>query len=926
MKKRIKFRLRNDLAIPFRISVIICLLCASFSYYLFHTNFFRALSKLGEEPIATITFKYKTAERKFLERVVWDRLRQNSPVYNGDMIHTADLSEATVWFTDGTTLDLAENTMAQVFLHGDGTLGADLEQGSASVDSSADGKGLLLTSEKVQVSVKAGSSLSAEKKDDNSVAFSLQRGNAELASGESVRAGESILVSDEGQTSEAAFTMLSPVRNQKFLYYTEDLYTVNFAWKGSLPKSDLALQIAKDKEFNTIIQNINASGINEISVSLPKGIYYWRVSDIGGEMSQGRGNQFSSGKFQIIQSLKPELVVPVENFSYTYRKQSPSVRFIWRESEAATAYSFAVSKSPDMKNPIIEQRSSSSSIIISTLPQGIYYYQITPFYIINRVGLANPSKIGSFRIERQGELTAPVLVSPINAAFVDKTKHNENLSWRMDEESVTYRILVSRNQNLSNPIISRETGENYIPLSSSDLKNLRDGEYFWAVTQIDSEGNVSPRSEIRSFYAVTGEIEQRTIFPPEGYSIWKPLLSDTRFTWKTNLELMQYIQLATDKEFKNIVFDSETAGNSFSGANLDYGEYYWRVTTKDENFSRATPPKHLTVVGEIPAPKILEPSVSKKAVARPTEPCKFVWNDPENAGYYRIKIYRGESEKPVYDENFITGSEVFVDVEKFEEGRYRWEIQSYLYETETSSRRSSMLSESEFQLRKIRPVTLSSPKNGTKIGGWEAIENPPVLRWASRENYSKAQLVLSKKSGIEASEKVFNQTSYSQKLPPLSSGTYEWTVNALTYDELDISATQKYSFTVEEIPPFPAPENARTATTSVFNAAYLRQSPYIVFEWKTVPRAQGYILEILRKKTVMHREIISDANATSFKYTDLSKLAKGDFTWTVKAVQLAEDKKEILIDGIPARNTFTIDYTINAGGGKRQKKGELYAQ
>lgn len=154
MKKRTKFRLRNDLAAQFRISIFLCFLGALTSYYLFHTSFFKALSKLGEEPIATITFKYKTAERKFLERVVWDRLRQNSPVYNGDTIHTAELSEATVWFTDGTALELAENTMAQVFLHSDGTLLADLGEGTATVDSSESGNGLTLTAANVQLNVK----------------------------------------------------------------------------------------------------------------------------------------------------------------------------------------------------------------------------------------------------------------------------------------------------------------------------------------------------------------------------------------------------------------------------------------------------------------------------------------------------------------------------------------------------------------------------------------------------------------------------------------------------------------------------------------------------------------------------------------------------------------------------------------------------
>ena len=137
MKKKTRFKLKNDLVVPFRIAVLICLTGAAVNYLLFHNSFFKALSKLDEEPIATITFKYKNAERKFLDRVLWDRLKQESPVYNGDTIHTAENSEATVYFQDGTILELLENTMAQVFLHTSGFCEAQLEKGNASVDLSS---------------------------------------------------------------------------------------------------------------------------------------------------------------------------------------------------------------------------------------------------------------------------------------------------------------------------------------------------------------------------------------------------------------------------------------------------------------------------------------------------------------------------------------------------------------------------------------------------------------------------------------------------------------------------------------------------------------------------------------------------------------------------------------------------------------------
>ena len=879
---------------------------------------------MDEEPIATITFKYKTAERKFLERVVWDRLRQNSPVYNGDIIHTADLSEATVWFVDGTTLDLAENTMAQIFLHGDGMLSADLEKGSLTVDSAEESKGMILTSHKVQVSVKAGSSLSATKSEENSVTLSLKKGTAEFENGESVAAGESVVVAD-GIKSKPALTVLSPLPNEKFLYYDEEPLAVDFSWASNFQDADLTLQISGDKNFKQLVQNVNATGLDKLSVKLPKGIYYWRIS--GTDKEKNEEIKFFTGKFQIIQSLKPELIVPVNDFSYTYRRQTPSVRFIWRESEAASAYNFAVSKNPDMTAPVIEKRSSTSSIIISTLGEGTWYYQVTPYYVINRTGLANPSIVGSFRIEQRGELLSPQLVAPVNGAFINKNREFEILSWRMDEEFATYKVMISKDRNLTSPIISKDNVENYVSLSQDELKKLKDGEYFWAVTQTDSEGNVSPRSAVHSFYAASGEIEQRTVFPPDNYKIWQPLLEDMRFTWKTNLNLTQYFQIAADKDFNDIKFEVESSGSSYPGTVLDYGEYWWRITTKDETFRMATPAKKIYVVEELSAPKIDCPSSLKKAVVRPEEPCLFSWEDSKGADYYRIRLYRSGSTEVIYDENFITDTHIEVDVKDLEEGRYRWEIQAFTGESELTSRRSSQLAETDFILRKIRPIVLDTPVNGQVIGGWEAIENPPVLKWTSREQYDSARLVLKKISGIEAGEKIFIKTNLIQQLPALSSGIYEWTVTASSLDGYDISAADSYSFTVEEIPPFPAPEKARTEKTSYFNGSYLRKTPYIVFEWEKVPRAQGYVIEIMDKKNkTVFREIIDDAEATSYKYENLVNLSKGDFTWKVRGVVLTDDKKEILIDGIPAENKFTIDYAINSAGGKRKKKGELYAQ
>ncbi len=882
--------------------------------------------KLDEDPIATITFKYKTAERKFLDRVIWDRLRQNSPVYNGDTIHTAEFSEATVWFDDGTTLDLAENTMAQVFLHDDGMHGAELTSGTANIESVEGGKGFSFSSSNVQVSVKAGTRLSAERVEDSTVNLSVQRGDAVLNSGETLTEGKAVTVID-GVASAPLFSVVSPVQNQKFLYFSEEQYTVDFEWQSSEVISDLELKISTDKRFKNIVKTVKAADINKTSVELSKGTYYWQLSGTGSEEKHHKEIETCSGKFQVIQSLKPELVIPVNDYNYTYRKQNPSIRFIWDSSEAATAYNFIVSRNSDMSSPLVAQRSSSPSIIISTLGAGTYYYQVTPYYVVNHAGLQNPSDMGRFTIEQRDELKAPVLVSPGDKEFVDKTKDKTILSWQMENESVTYSINVSRQKNLSSPVISRETRDNYITLTSSEIKKLSDGEYYWGVSQTDSEGNKSELSSIRSFYALNGEIEQRTVFPPDNYVLWKPLVSDTRFTWKTNLNLMQYIQIASDRDFTNIVFDSETSGTSYSGANLENGEYYWRITTKDQNFIRGTAAKKLTVVPELSAGKIIAPTVVRRAVVRPSEPCTFSWEENKEADYYRIKIYKAGSDKVLYDQNFISDNHIEVEVDKFEEGTYRWELQAYAYESDKASRRSSMLSESNFVLRKIRPAKLLSPSNGQSFGGWDAIDNPPLLKWSSYERYSKANIVLVKKSGLDVGERIYIQDGYQQQLPALSAGEYEWYVNAYTLDDLDITSDVRYSFTVEEIPPFAAPENVKTAGGDYFDSSYLRKTPYIVFKWKEVAHADSYVLEIFGKKNkLLFTQFLTGNKTTEYKLDNLSDFAKGDFTWSVKAVLLDEEKKRILIDGIPGKGKFTINYSLNKNGGKRKKQGDLYAE
>src|SRR5574344_1026593 len=80
------------------------------SLYLFFYDLNSSSIRTDKTKIATVNYKYKVAQRKFNDRVLWERVQQNSPLYDGDTVRTADLALATIYFSDGAVIELNENT------------------------------------------------------------------------------------------------------------------------------------------------------------------------------------------------------------------------------------------------------------------------------------------------------------------------------------------------------------------------------------------------------------------------------------------------------------------------------------------------------------------------------------------------------------------------------------------------------------------------------------------------------------------------------------------------------------------------------------------------------------------------------------------------------------------------------------------------
>lgn len=889
MQKKIKLPLRET------IFVFVCLLCSAFSIERFWNALNATLSK-NETPIATISFKYKTAQRKFLNDLIWDRLRQESPVYEGDTIRTAPLSEAKVTFLgdNENVLDLQENTMVRISLKGEKPE-INIAGGQVSVQT---GRivGVTIINGEAVVDVEADSQIEAAGLDGGVLNVALQKGNASLTALEgkvSLEQGKSTDVSSGGAVARKHLSVQSPSLNQKFLNFTEDDFSVPFKWDCDSEK--VVLELSDSKNFSKIAYSKEFSDLSEGDANIPSGTWYWRLTTQA-DSANGFPSERASGKFSVLYSPAPTLIAPKQDFSVSFRHKKPSIRFSWTQAERASSYEIKIADNPAMENPVIQQRQVNTSCIISSMNEGTWYWTVTPYYVMNKIGLALPSKTGVFKITKDAELLPPTLISPSDSSVVStkvqtrgkSTFKKINFSWKDDPESELYEFKLWNRGSQGNPLVHWSGKVNYFTLNPANYEMPNDN-YYWQVTMTDSEGNYT-QSEIREFYAIDADLEQRTLFPPDNYHVAATRTMDLRYSWKTNIPTASILQIARDEKFNNIVFSQETTNSSINGRNLADGTYFWRISASIGDVTLNTQPKTLMVEPPMEAPENIVPYNNGRAIVRPNTPFEFRWKTVEGADYYQFKIAKlNDPDTILFEQNFIEPASAStvslkVDLENFEETNYIWIIQGHREESTLYSRASGYSSEHAFQLKQLKPITLTFPAQGETIDGAQAVRNPGNFGWASVDTPAETELVIYRDfiddANLVASIK---NPSEVQKMPVLYEGTYYWKVLGRTYDDLDISSVENRSLIITAIPKLSAPQMIQPPANNDFNAAYFKNNRIINFKWGKVTNADRYILSILAEDGRVLFTKQFDKNTTEYKFDDLTKLEVGNLRWTLEA-------------------------------------------
>lgn len=931
MKKKARLiSLLSDVVI-----VLFCLGVCGLSLLFFWKDLNKFSTRSDKNQIASIYFKHKIAQRKFNDRVVWERLSQNAPLYNEDTLRTADFAQAIIRFKDGTVLDLYENTMLQIFYSEEEGVKINVDGGDIRIDSSEGSKNVTLAMDGGSVvKLDAGSKMVAKINHESEVQnFEIQTGSAAVVSDsgnvESFYAGESLYIEKDGGISRKPVTVTSISRDLKLLNLKQEPVPVKLEWKTDSSKDEKTLvtvQTSRTKDFSTIDSTFTTDDVSSLDVKADNGTLYWRV------YTEDSKNEPVVGKVSVHEVEGIKINSPAQGNEFSYREKLPKIVFSWNGNDYASRYKLEVSKTADFLNPVVNEEIEGTSYSLETLAEGNYFWKVTPFYPLNNIGYSSPCETRNFNIVKNLEIKAPALLLPQdNSKLVLKENTPSVFAWKSDVKDSEYEILVSTDEAFGNVVLKESTKLTRFSRELGDLK-LTDGEYFWKIIRHSNEkDDINPESEIRRFnvsHYIPGI--NRLIYPPEGYEVEKVKFCETKFMWKLADEYLKagkksHLQISAKEDFSVGVKDFNLEDSFLDNLKLESGKYFWRVGVESEDKEIFTEKRSFVVLNPLGAPEFTFPENNSVLLTVKNTQTRFTWTDVPGADSYTLKIF-DQGGNLLGQRAGIKGNSCGLILS---EDACKVSVQAHTDETEVNGARSGTVRSVSFKVKVPEPVLLQEPKENYYVEGLSALRNPVLFSWTNgSEKPANVKFILYKTLSSGGLKEVYSVENPNEKVSVdrLVEGNYKWTVRASTANGIPLDSETR-SFTVSAVPVLNRAVLYSPENNEIIGPIYLKKYKSIIFDWQKVPGATDYSFVLYQKKAdgslkYIYSEKFCKNNTIKFK--KLSDLDVGDFVWNVTAYSHSKDGFEEQ-HGKIATGNFKISFELPEKV-KTIKPGRMYGE
>ncbi len=708
-----RFSLSDILAVGIGAAVI-----TTFSY-LYYADVTARVNAGAGEVVGTVTYKRKTAERKYPGQVVWEDVDKEVPLYNNDSIRTADLSEAVIHLNDGTEIKMNENSMILLALGKDQF---NIEFSGGSIQASREGvkgdlKQLNIKTGDTRVSIgksdKSDIKLSQSKAGDLSLKVEKGSVNLDTDQGlEKLGTDKQVVISKDSKEVrefELAITLVNPAPDS-YHVTNNNKQLINFSWQDVKKGYDVFFELSGTNSFDNIVQKKKVNG-NSLPITLSKGIYYWRVRAVNRTNNK---QEFSETRRLTVLWDEPVFPVsPSDKEQITYRTSNPLVDFKWTKSEIATGYRLVIAGDTGFKQIISQYETSRNNIVLDSLGKGVYYWRIEKITGLSDIPGTSPSKVFKLSILKKETVSPPEPVYPNNGKQFSRIlleKQNITFTWKNNPDIPEYELSLARDNKFKDIIVKKLSRVNFLQLEN----NLPDGRYYWRVTgKLDKTEYTAPSPE-RMLRII--DTEKIRLILPRNNAVLAPRGDETsasiRFSWKRSEINGKYkLQISNTKDFSTIYKEPVFSFNTSAVTIRDVapGSYFWRVLLLDEDGSvmADSDPEFFSIRDILAVPEIISPKEGYAVNMSNKDVLSLRWNKVNGANLYKLSLYykkEGRTYKIADTEQKET-SFIITDLKKLDIGDFYWTLQAL--ETADNNKeviRTSQAVKTEFKITLGKPM------------------------------------------------------------------------------------------------------------------------------------------------------------------------------------------------------------------------------
>ena len=412
------------------------------------------------QPIGRITFRYRVAQRRASDRVVWDDVRPGSVLYDNNFVRTDSGSEAIVELDNGTRIELDPDSMI-VLQKARGGTSIDFQRGSVSVNSAgrggmhltAGGRLLRFDSGQARVThVGGGLEVTTVR---GRVLLEQNGKDLELAPGSGHR------LEAKGVSSRPVLLGQALPEDSHRFFTNEGTARVEFSWDGPLGQ----LEVARDRRF-AIGRRLLVAKERRATLDLADGIFYWRTRT---------GNRVSEERKLRVVRLPPLLLQrPQADAVLETPASRRAVWFSWDVHSLADGYRLQIASDSTFSR-VISERALHSNGGSLALRAGTYHWRVVT--VPTLPGSEVTSSVRRLSVEQRATVRPPKLLGPASPYALLPGEQSPAFSWISDDPAAASELVVARDAAFTDIVLrSPAAGGRFRPSAS-----LPAGRLFWRI-------------------------------------------------------------------------------------------------------------------------------------------------------------------------------------------------------------------------------------------------------------------------------------------------------------------------------------------------------------------------------------------------------------------------------------------------------------